>query len=257
MLRDAQSVPRDTQSPARCSVPRDATTRGGRSGWSEAGFRAVVRLPRLGSFAYVGAMTIVERVERPKNTLRRGVAALVVASLATALAGCDSAPPKAPALPAPPAASAATADATSANAPADPHAAPATGCKEIADMSKLPGEPVTGEWVTTPSCLRYTVLRPGTGKQPQSRLSSVRAHYTGWLTDGTEFDSSVARGKPFDFRLSQVVPGWTEAMLGMKAGEKRKLVIPYKLAYGREGHGNIPPKATLVFDVELIDVLVE
>ena len=81
---------------------------------------------------------------------------------------------------------------------------PSTPCKEPADLTKLPGDPVTGEWVTTPSCLKYTVLRPGNGSQPKSRLSTVRAHYTGWLTDGTQFDSSVARGKPFDFRLSQV-----------------------------------------------------
>ena len=152
--------------------------------------------------------------------------------------------------------------AAAASTPATPEGpkeppAPSSTCKETADLAKLPGEPVTGEWVTTPSCLKYTVLRPGNGAQPKSRLSTVRAHYTGWLTDGTQFDSSVARGKPFDFRLSQVVPGWTEALLGMKAGEKRKLVIPYKLAYGREGQGTIPPKATLVFDVELLDVLVE
>jgi peptidylprolyl isomerase len=134
---------------------------------------------------------------------------------------------------------------------------PPPECPGTPDLTKLAGEPVTGEWVTTPSCLKYVVLRPGAGKQPKSRLSSVRAHYTGWLVDGTKFDSSVDRGKPFDFRLSQVVPGWTEAMLGMKEGEKRKLVIPYALAYGRDGHGNIPPKATLVFDVELLEVLVE
>ncbi|HQY63315.1 MAG: FKBP-type peptidyl-prolyl cis-trans isomerase [Myxococcales bacterium] len=134
--------------------------------------------------------------------------------------------------------------------------AEAAKCPNV-ELGALPGEPVVGEWVTTPSCLRYTVLRPGAGAQPRTRLSTVRAHYTGWLTDGTQFDSSRSRGKPFDFRLSQVIPGWTEAMLGMRAGEKRKLVIPYKLAYGREGNGNIPPKATLVFDVELIDVLVE
>ena len=138
-----------------------------------------------------------------------------------------------------------------------PPTVPAPVCKETTDLSKVPGAPVTGQWVTTPSCLRYTVLSPGTGPSPKSRLSTVRAHYTGWLVDGTTFDSSVARGKPFDFRLSQVVPGWTEALLGMKAGEKRKLVIPYQLAYGREGNGTIPPKATLIFDVELLDVLVE
>lgn len=133
--------------------------------------------------------------------------------------------------------------------------AEAAKCSAV-ELGGLPGEPVVGEWATTPSCLRYSVLRPGAGEQPRSRLSTVRAHYTGWLTDGTQFDSSHSRGKPFDFRLSQVIPGWTEAMLGMRVGEKRKLVIPYKLAYGREGNGTIPPKATLVFDVELLDVLV-
>ena len=149
------------------------------------------------------------------------------------------------------------------NTPAEPVAAePAapqdtSKCPPPPTVAALPGEPVTGEWVPTASCLRDTVLGPGAGSQPKSRLSTVRAHYTGWLVDGTTFDSSVARGKPFDFRLSQVIPGWTEAMLGMKTGEKRKLMIPSKLAYGREGTGTIPPKATLIFDVELIDVLVE
>jgi len=194
---------------------------------------------------------------RPKTSpnVRLPLRAALVGA-ACLLGACDPAPPLAPAVPSAASAQAQGAQAASASA-ASAQAAPASECKDTADLTKLPGEPVTGEWVTTPSCLRYSVLRPGTGKQPQSRLSTVRAHYTGWLTDGTEFDSSVARGKPFDFRLSQVVPGWTEAMLGMKAGEKRKLVIPHKLAYGREGKGNIPPKATLVFDVELIEVLVE
>lgn len=176
---------------------------------------------------------------------------------AAGLAACAS--------PAPPVVPSLSGDAPTASVTAPPSASvpkevpkePPPSCKDTADLTKLPGEPVTGEWVTTASCLRFTVLRPGKGAQPKSRLSTVRAHYTGWLTDGSQFDSSVARGKPFDFRLSQVVPGWTEALLDMKAGEKRKLVIPYKLAYGRDGNGTIPPKATLVFDVELIDVLVE
>ncbi len=150
-------------------------------------------------------------------------------------------------------------------APAPVESPPPEPLAVAADVAKcppmetgaLPGEAVTGEWITTSSCLRYTVLRPGSGAGPKSRLSTVRAHYTGWLTDGSKFDSSHTRGKPFDFRLSQVIPGWTEAMLGMKLGEKRKLVIPYKLAYGRDGNGAIPPKATLIFDVELIDVLVQ
>ena len=179
-------------------------------------------------------------------------------SLLLTLSGCTPAPTPGTAVLAPIAEHAAAdpAPPTSVGAaPSTPTEAPK--CPAGPDLAALPGEPVTGEWTTTPSCLKYTVLRRGAGSQPRSRLSTVRAHYTGWLTDGTKFDSSVSRGKPFDFRLSQVIPGWTEAMLGMKTGEKRKLVIPYKLAYGREGNGTIPPKATLVFDVELIDVLVE
>lgn len=176
---------------------------------------------------------------------------LSLALAAAALSACSAPPTPGSAVIAP-----------TAPPPAEPPPPPPLTAAEAAkcpavELGSLPGEPVVGEWATTPSCLRYTVLRPGAGAQPRSRLSTVRAHYTGWLTDGTQFDSSRTRGKPFDFRLSQVIPGWTEALLGMRAGEKRKLVIPYKLAYGREGNGTIPPKATLVFDVELIDVLVE
>ena len=82
-------------------------------------------------------------------------------------------------------------------------------------------------------------------------------HYTGWLTDGTKFDSSVDRGQPFTFVLGvgQVIRGWDEGVASMKVGEKRKLTIPSKLAYGSRGAGRlIPPGATLVFDVELLDV---
>ena len=83
----------------------------------------------------------------------------------------------------------------------------------------------------------------------------VKVHYTGKLLDGTKFDSSVERGTPIDFPVGQgrVIKGWDEALLSMKKGEKRVLIIPASLGYGPSGRGPIPPNATMVFDVELID----
>jgi FKBP-type peptidyl-prolyl cis-trans isomerase len=82
-------------------------------------------------------------------------------------------------------------------------------------------------------------------------------HYSGWLTDGTRFDSSLDRGQPFEFRLGagQVIPGWDEGVAGMKVGGKRKLTVPPQLGYGSHGAGGvIPPDAVLVFEVELLAV---
>jgi FKBP-type peptidyl-prolyl cis-trans isomerase len=116
--------------------------------------------------------------------------------------------------------------------------------------------PETNNVVTTASGLQYQILQPGDG--PVAKAGQiVSVHYTGWLTDGTKFDSSVDRGQPFQFTLGahQVIAGWDEGVAGMKVGEKRKLTIPSNLGYGAQGAGGvIPPNATLIFDVQLLGV---
>ncbi|MFN0241738.1 MAG: FKBP-type peptidyl-prolyl cis-trans isomerase [Planctomycetota bacterium] len=130
----------------------------------------------------------------------------------------------------------------------------ASGAITKSEHSVWSGDPVTGEWITTPSGLRYTDLRPGTGARPGGPQTQVKVHYTGWLLDGTEFDSSVKRNQPATFFLNGVIAGWTEGVGSMQVGGKRKLCIPYALAYGASGRPPIPPKATLVFDVELLEI---
>lgn len=108
--------------------------------------------------------------------------------------------------------------------------------------------------VTTASGLQYKVVAAGKGKTPLAS-DQVTVHYTGKLLDGTVFDSSVERGQPASFGVGQVIPGWTEALQLMHEGDKWLLYIPYALAYGERGAGGqIPPYATLVFEVELIKV---
>jgi len=112
------------------------------------------------------------------------------------------------------------------------------------------------DFTTTQSGLKYYDLKTGTGDSPKTGQTVV-VHYTGWLTDGTQFDSSVDRGEPFSFVLGEgkVIPGWEEGVLTMKVGGKRQLVIPPDLGYGDQGAGGlIPPGATLVFEVELLEI---
>lgn len=122
-------------------------------------------------------------------------------------------------------------------------------------MSDYPGDPTTGDPTVSDSGLSWYDLVDGDGPQPAGPSSTVTVHYTGWLVDGTKFDSSVDRGEPIAFSLNGVISGWTEGVGSMRVGGKRKLVIPADLGYGEQGAGtSIPPGATLVFDVELLDV---
>ena len=108
----------------------------------------------------------------------------------------------------------------------------------------------------TPSGLKYVDQKVGAGAEAKSG-DVVSVHYTGWLENGTKFDSSRDRNEPFRFKLGagQVIKGWDEGVAGMKAGGKRKLTIPAELGYGKRGAGGvIPPNAVLVFEVELLGI---
>ena len=123
------------------------------------------------------------------------------------------------------------------------------GAAFLAENAKKP------EVKTTASGLQYMVLQQGQGKSPKAN-SKVKVHYEGRLIDQTVFDSSIARQQPADFQVSQVIQGWTEGLQLMKEGAKYRFFIPAKLGYGQIGSGDvIEPNSTLIFDVELIEVL--
>lgn len=123
------------------------------------------------------------------------------------------------------------------------------GASFLAENAKRPEVKVTA------TGLQYEVVTEGDGPRPE-RGDQVKVHYTGRLIDGTVFDSSVERGEPATFGVTQVIPGWVEALQLMKAGSKWRLYIPSALAYGPQGAGGvIGPDATLIFDVELLEVI--
>ncbi len=132
--------------------------------------------------------------------------------------------------------------------------------KEKAEANKKTGDSYLDEnkkkegVVTSKTGLQYKILKAGTGATPKE-ADTVSAHYKGTLIDGTEFDSSYKRGAPTEFPVMGVIPGWTEALLTMKVGEKRELVIPSDLAYGPSGRPGIPPNSVLVFEMELMDIV--
>lgn len=133
------------------------------------------------------------------------------------------------------------------------HATPCPTPKETVPVLPKNIPPVTAD-VQTGFALRYQDIVVGTGDEAQPGWYYT-VHYTGWLaSDGTKFDSSVDRGTPFDFPQGahRVITGWDEGFTGMKVGGKRRLFIPWQLAYGAQGRGPIPPKGDLIFDIEFI-----
>ena len=113
----------------------------------------------------------------------------------------------------------------------------------------------SGEEVMTDSGLKYVDMKVGDGASPQAG-QLVTVHYTGWLEDGTKFDSSVDKNRPYEFTIGagRVIKGWDEGVLTMKVGGKRKLNIPPELGYGAQANGPIPPNSTLIFEVELLAI---
>jgi FKBP-type peptidyl-prolyl cis-trans isomerase len=138
------------------------------------------------------------------------------------------------------------------------------GCKDTTQTSgdksagtnapAITSAPATG-MQTTPSGLKYQVMKKGTGAVSPKATDTVKVHYHGTLLNGTVFDSSVERGQPISFPLNGVIPGWTEGLQLMKVGDKFKFEIPPNLAYGANSPSpKIPPNSTLVFEVELLAI---
>lgn len=128
--------------------------------------------------------------------------------------------------------------------------------EEMMSSQSGPATVNEADYQTTDSGLKYAILKETSGEKPQSG-QTVSVHYSGWLPDGKNFDSSFKRNKPFEFVLGQgqVIRGWDEGIALLHKGEKAQLVIPPELGYGQQGiPGVIPENATLIFDVELVDI---
>lgn len=132
-------------------------------------------------------------------------------------------------------------------------AAPTAGVASAAPAAPTKIDP--SQIKTLPDGLKYADLTPGTGAEATAG-KQVQVHYTGWLENGTKFDSSLDRGEPFPLTLGggQVIKGWDEGLVGMKVGGKRQLIIPPDLGYGAQAQGPIPANSTLIFEVEMLDV---
>jgi hypothetical protein len=171
------------------------------------------------------------------------VVATGLCALATACSGYNEAPAAVP--------SAATTPAATLAASACPPAAAA-----IPDsIPNVPPLPAGAKPVTTPTGLQYVDVQQGSGAGAQAGQSAT-VQYTGWLLNGTKFDSSLDHGQPFTFPLGggQVIKGWDEGVVNMKVGGQRRLIIPPNLGYGDRGSGPIPGCSTLIFDVQLVSV---
>jgi FKBP-type peptidyl-prolyl cis-trans isomerase len=194
--------------------------------------------------------------EKSSSNVLWAIIAVVVLFGAIMLVVRKSIPAPDAAAPAETPATAPATPAASATAPAAAAPAPAPAPAEAAPAETAQAEPAAAqpETVTTPSGLQYQILQAGSGAEAQTG-QTVTVNYTGWLTDGTKFDSSFDHGQPFQFPLGehQVIAGWDEGVTGMRIGEKRKLIVPPDLGYGAGGVGPIPGNATLVFEVELLD----
>lgn len=121
------------------------------------------------------------------------------------------------------------------------------------EVARIPGWPMEGDWIELPSGLKYYDVEVGDGTEPRNSVVLVTTEYAGYLVDGTCFQSTADLGRPMVSPLSGGIPGWKEGLLSMKTGGRRKLLIPPELGYGPAGYGcQVPPDATLVFDVELL-----
>ncbi len=200
------------------------------------------------------------RPMRLYSITRPSFALSTAALLAFALGACNKAAPEpasneAPATPA----SAAPAESATAPAAATPSADPAAAAPTPPQPNAIPAPSdvakAPADAKVTASGLATKVLTPGKGKDHPGQTDRVKVDYTGWTTDGKMFDSSVARGQPTTFGVGEVIPGWTEALKLMVVGEKCRLWIPGKLAYGDKPQMGGAPSGPLTFDVELLDIV--